>query len=220
MLRHGDLSVVLLYPESATLADQEWLSVEFRNAGSEKIEIADASYRMDMEIWAADELRMTGNLASGNTYALFPHCWEVTPVAPRYVEPGIYTVSQHPSRYSSALLPIPSDHAFKVKANIHFRLTLADGTHISTPREGFPFSFRWEKPDAKGLATIEEEILAMLENPEPKSASVHSYRLNALLKSVTPPSLFRSPPPRHRYPPRRRMVRKEADHPALSRHRR
>ncbi len=197
VLRHGNLSVVLVYPESATLADQDWLSIEFRNTGSKKIEIADASYRMEKEVWVAGELHSTGGLASGNTYDLFPHCWEVTPVAPRFVEPGVYAVTRHPSRYSSALLTFPSDTDFEVRASFHFRLTLSDNTRISSPQNGIPFSFRWEKLDAEGMAAIEEEILTMLDNPEPESASVHGYRLTALLKvgmfpSLTPDRLLRA----------------------------
>jgi len=189
VLRHGNLSVVLVYPESATLADKEWLSIVFRNSGSEKVEIADASYRMEKEVWVGGQLHSTGSLASGNTYDLFPHCWKETPIAPRFVEPGFYAVNRHPSRYCSALLTSPKDGDFEVKASLHLDLTLPDGTRISSPQKGIPFSFRWEKPDAEGLAAIEKEILTMLDNPEPESASVHGYRLTTLLKAGTFPSL-------------------------------
>jgi len=189
VLRHGNLSVVLAFPKSATLADKDWLSILFRNTGSGKVEIADASYRMEKGIWVGGQLHSTGSLASGNTYDLFPHCWKETPVAPRFVEPGVYAVTRHPSRYSSALLTIPNNGEFEVKAILHLHLTLPDGTRISSPQKGIPFSFRWGKPDAEGLAAIEKEILIMLDNPEPESASVHGYRLTALFKAGTFPSL-------------------------------
>lgn len=189
VLRHDNLSVVLIYPESATLADKEWISIEFRNAGSEKVQIAEASYRMEKEVWVGGQLRSSGSLASGNTYDLFPHCWKETPVAPRFVEPGVYAVTQHPSRYSSALLIFPIDGELEVKASLHLHLTLPDGTRVSSSQKGIPFSFRWAKPNAEGFAAIEKEILTMLDNPEPESASVHGYRLTALLKAGTFPSL-------------------------------
>ena len=94
VIRHGDLSISWIYPKTATLPDKDWLSIVFRNSGSEKIEIKDASYRIEREVWIGGKPHSTGSLASGNTYDLFPHCWASKgPVERRFVQPGVYEVS-------------------------------------------------------------------------------------------------------------------------------
>ncbi|MBK8039346.1 MAG: hypothetical protein IPK22_19760 [Verrucomicrobiaceae bacterium] len=198
VIRHGDLSISWIYPKTATLADKEWLSIVFRNSGPEKIEIKDASYRIERAVWIGGKPHSTGSLASGSTYDLFPHCWATKgPVERRFVQPGVYAVSQHPSRYSSALLDVPDASLFEVRASLHFDLTLPDGTRLSTPETGIPFSFRWEKPNAAGIQSIEQELCDLLDHPEQEGESAQVYRLIALLRaggfpSLTPNRLLRA----------------------------
>lgn len=192
-LRHDDLSIALLCAKTASLADKEWIAFEIRNSGEEVVEISDASYQIEAEIWVDGKRHMIRDLASGNSHAVFSYSWKNN----RSIHAAGYTVARHPSRTSSASLHFPKFQEFEVKASFHIRLTLKDDTRLSTPKQGVPFSFRWRQPDAEGLASIEEELLDMLENPQDDHSTAHHSRLAALFKagpfpSLTPERLVRS----------------------------
>ena len=99
--------IYLHYRSIASLSDEEWIRLEFKNAGDKTIQIKNARYRIERECFTLDgkTLLFSGSLASGNTSDLFSYAWETTPVSDFLFSPkASCTITEHPSRYSSALL--------------------------------------------------------------------------------------------------------------------
>ncbi len=180
-----NLEIRLLYRSMASLADEEWMQLEFKNKGNESIQITNANYRIDSIRFSPDGKTQlsSGGLASGNTYDLFPYAWETTPVSDIVILPGsTYTVTEHLSRYSSALLGLPLKEGLVVKALFFIDIELAKKKRLSLSSKGIPFTFMWQYPDANDFIYLKQRLMSLLQQPESKAHHCHSYVLGTLLK--------------------------------------
>jgi len=168
--------------ENATPADIGWMRLDFENIGKAHVRIAKARYRIDRETFnlETNEPVNSGGMASGNTFDLFPDAWKTTPESPVFLMPGTYSVIDHPSFYSMALLGMPDKKGWRVKGVVHLLLKLADGTVLSTPEQGIEISFNWLYPNKEGFTAMQERLRYLLQNPE--NYVQHGYVVEALLK--------------------------------------
>jgi hypothetical protein len=182
LLRDGDLTVRLKVKRQATLADAEWLALEFDNAGRRPLVVTGAQYTVNSE---RDGLKTgrrvsSGGLASGNTFDLFPDAWKVNPVAPIVLEAGrVHRIAEQPSNYGGALLGLAPPDGLRVRGAILLFLSLDGGRHLRTPLEGVPFEFDWLPPDDAGLRALQDQLRKLLTAPDRLMA--RAYLLNTLL---------------------------------------
>ena len=174
----GELTVRLRVKPSASLADEEWLAIEFENHGKSDIKIDMAQYRIESERSNLETgiFVSSGSLAHGNAHDLFPDAWDTVPIAERVVPPGVYRMIDHPSLYSSALLGLPPGDGCLVKAQVFVDLRI---NHERVKLEAKKFEFQWLYPDAKGFDAMRLRLLHLLANP--RNAVQHAYILYTLL---------------------------------------
>jgi hypothetical protein len=183
LLRDGDLIVRLKVKRQASLADTEWLALEFENAGRQPLVVTHAHYALNSERsnLQTGHPDSSGSLASGNMYDLFPDAWKATPVAPVVLEPGkTHRVAEQPSDYSAALLHPAPPGGLRVRATALLWLSLKDGRHLKTPDAGVSFEFDWLPPDAAGMRSLSDRLHKMLATPDRRYAN--GYVLDTLLK--------------------------------------
>jgi hypothetical protein len=177
----GDLSVRLKVRPRVSLADKDWMIIEFENRGDSDIELLNTSYRIESkrsDLKTGDP-RSSGGLASGNEYDLFPHAWKTPCVAPRVVKPGIYRVIDHPSMYSSALLGLPPRDGWLVNATLSMRVEIKGDGVLSDSQDAHAFQFEWLYPDEAGFQRARARLKSLLTNPE--NMVQHAYLLHCLL---------------------------------------
>src|SRR4051794_40694272 len=75
VLKDKDLTVRLKVLARPSLADTEWMALEFENRGKKPLTVEQAYYWMTAEYrpLGAGQSSGSGSLASGNTHDLFPH---------------------------------------------------------------------------------------------------------------------------------------------------
>ncbi|PHS10677.1 MAG: hypothetical protein COA78_10985 [Blastopirellula sp.] len=183
--RVGDLTVRLLVKQQASLADEDWIAIEFDNQSGQDIKIDRVSYRIKSvrNNLETDELVSSGGMASGNDHALFPQAWKTTPVAPRIVRPGVYRMIDHPSLYSSALLGLPQKSGWLVKAEVSVSLSIDKKVYKFDKYDGFDrteFEFQWLYPNAAEFKQMQVRLKSLLGNPRNKVQ--HAYILHTLLE--------------------------------------
>lgn len=162
LIRHQDLTVNLRVQPKATLADEQWIAIEFINQGSSPIKVKDANYQMKR---TDRDFGGQPSLSGGYNRVLFPKALAKSPAGRMVIPTGTYRVIEQPSTYSSALLGLAPKRGQRIKAQIHFVLWLDDGTKIDTRGEPMPFDFKWLRPDMDGLARIRARLKHMVANP-------------------------------------------------------
>jgi hypothetical protein len=169
LLRDGDFAVGLKVKRQATLADTEWLVIEFTNAGSRTLTVPSLFYLINGE---QDDPRTgrhvsSGLLASSMEYEPYPKPTQRVPLGPVIVKAGKGTRFSGGASYVSAVqLGVPPRDGWRVRAAIELRLHLSDGRYVHTPSAGVPFEFDWLPPDAAGYKALGERLRTMLAAPE------------------------------------------------------
>ena len=179
----NDLSVRVRVLPGASLASIGWLVLEFENTGREPVTIQNAYYRIEAERHGpnADDLSVSGGLASGNTYDLFRDAWKTQPVSPIVLAPKeIRTVVDQPSDYSAASLGLGPKEGWHVLARLYLTADLKGGARFTTPDLGFPFEFDWHYPDEAGFDAMRTRLKSMMKVPEHDPEGC--YILGALLQ--------------------------------------
>jgi hypothetical protein len=184
LLQEKDLTVRLKVLARASLADPEWLALEFENKGPRPLTVTNAHYRMTAEYRhrGTDQVAGSGSLASGNPYDLFPHAWATTPVSPIVLPPGkTYRAVEQPSDYSAALLGLPPPGGLSVRGRVFISVDLRDGRHLR-PAEaaGLPFAFDWTYPTDGGFKALRARLVRLLRSPQ--NRAYHAYLLGAYLR--------------------------------------
>jgi hypothetical protein len=169
LLRDGDFAARLKVKRQATLADTEWLVIEFDNAGSRSLTVSSFFYAIKGE---QDDRRTgrhvdSGALASSMQYEPYPETTKHTPLGPVIVKAGKgIRFSERPHYVSTVQLGVAPRGGLRVRGAIELRLRLSDGRSLHTPREGVPFEFDWLPPDAAGYKALGERLRKMLTAPE------------------------------------------------------
>lgn len=173
--RTGDLTVRVWVRRRASLTTPNWLAVEFVNTGREPVEVDWGNYRFEGECddLPTGRLLQSGGLASGSVSNLFgKHSFAVPPGTHRCVRP--------PSDYSAALLGLPPQTGWRVRATFHLSLFLRDKRAVKTPEGGVPFTFEWHHPGEVEFAVVRDRLRRLLREPE--YGFHHGYLLGTLLK--------------------------------------
>jgi hypothetical protein len=213
LLRDGGLTVRLKCRREASLADTEWLALEFENAGPAPVHIRNLNYRLERVGFNArtGQRLHSGGLASGSDVALFPEVYRARPAVERVVAPGqTMRSAQQPSDYSAALLGLPPRDGLRVDVTAHVSVTFADRRTVETPAVGVPFTFLWGYPDDAGFRAMRERLKKLLATPEQSVYQV--YIVQALLKvpevsaAVTKDELLAALACRERVPWARRYI--------------
>ncbi|MCL4201373.1 MAG: hypothetical protein KJ000_02680 [Pirellulaceae bacterium] len=179
---HGNLTVNLRIRPEATLADEEWIAIEFVNQGASPIKVKEASYSMertDRDFRGGPPGRQP-SLASGNSQSLFPDAWERSPVRPMVIPPGTYRVIEQPSSSSSALLGLAPQRGQRIQATIQLELVLDDGTKVTTKPQATRFEFEWLRPDTDGFHRMRVRLERLVANP--KFCDFHADIVGQLLR--------------------------------------
>jgi hypothetical protein len=183
LLKEKDLTVRLKVLAKASLADTDWMALEFENTGEAPLTVKNAHYWIRHEyIRIGTDGGGYGSLASGSSYDLFPHAWATTPVAPIVLPPGkTYRTAEQPSDYSAALLGVPPPPGWSIRGRLFLALDLSDGRHLRVPEvSGLPFAFNWLPPDDAGFEAIRARLGKLLRSPENKP--YHGYILGCYLR--------------------------------------
>jgi hypothetical protein len=184
LLKEKDLTVRLKVLARASLADIEWMALEFENKGQRPLTVTNASYWMRAEYrhLGTGQGAGSGSLASGNTFDLFPHAWATTPVSPIVLPPGkTYRAAEQPSDYSAALLGLPPPGGLSVRGRVYLAVDLRDGRHLRpTEAAGVPFAFDWTHPTDGGFKALRARLARLLRSPQ--NRAYHAYILGAYLR--------------------------------------
>ncbi len=168
VLKHDALTIYIKVKKRATMADEDWLCIEFENTRETPFDVRNANWRIESERYnvKSKKLVSSGGLASGSDFDLFPHAWDTTPVANRLVKKGKYRVSQQVSDRAAYCLGLPPADGLLVKARFYISIEFADGQRVKTPgREGVPFEFEWRYPDKAGFEAMKKRLKHILKNP-------------------------------------------------------
>ena len=184
LLEEKDLTVRLKVLARPSLADTEWMALEFENKGKKPLTVQQASYWMRAEYRrrGTDQASGSGSLASGNTYDLFPHAWETVPVSRIVLQPGkTYRAVEQPSDYCAALLGLPPPGGWSVRGRVFISVTLPGKRQLQpTDAAGVPFAFDWLYPDDAGFKTLQARLARLLRAPQ--NRAYHTYILGAYLR--------------------------------------
>jgi len=179
---HGKLTVNLRVRPEATLADEQWIAIEFVNRGGSPIVVEEARYTIDSSY--VDFLRGDAPgrecLVGGNTGSLFPEAWEKSPPGPNLIPLGTYRVVEQPSSFASGQLGLAPKRGKRVKATIRLELVLDDGTKVTTKPQPTPFEFTWLRPDADGFERMRGRLKHLVANPQFRA--YHSKIVGRLLR--------------------------------------
>jgi len=163
------LSATLRFSSSASIAETQWLAVEFNNTSGRPLEISQVWIHVNGECQepSTHKYVQSGGIADLNylTPALKP------------LNTGVVTVA------FGSTVSLPSPRAgFVVKAIVQGQVSLEHApvgdTSFEIPREGVPISFTWRYPNADEFESMRAELKHLLLNP--KYESPHSTRLLSL----------------------------------------
>jgi hypothetical protein len=175
---HGKLTVNLRVRPEATLADEQWIAIDFINRGESPIVVKEASYLMKR---TDRDFGGQPSLGGGNMNSLFPDAYKSSPPGPLLIPPGTYRVVEQPSSYSSALLGLAPQRGQRITATIQLELVLEDGTAINTKSQPTPFEFKWLRPDEDGFERMRGRLKHLVANPKFRGFH-HYYIVGRLLR--------------------------------------
>lgn len=168
VLEHDTLTIHIKVKKRVTMADKDWLCIEFENTREIPFNIKNANCRIESNRFSLKSKKKlsSGGLFSGNDFFLFPQAWDTTPVADRLIKKGTYRVSQQVCDSAACLLGLPPKEGLLVKARFYISIELAGGKRLETPRkEGVPFEFEWHYPDKAGFIAMKKRFKHILKNP-------------------------------------------------------
>lgn len=179
--RGGDLSVRLRVRRTASIADAEWLAFEFENDGTEPIVLEAPSYSIRGEQChpQTGAVLLSGPMASGGAFDMFPQSWQESSVVPITIAPGLHRIAEHPTLYSAALLGLAPRDGCRVQARLHFATGISGHGRLATPPEGVRFAFDWAHPGEQGFAVARERLTELL--AQPTTSVQRNYFASALL---------------------------------------
>lgn len=179
--RAGDLSVRLRVRRTASIVDAEWLAFEFENHGTEPIVLGSPGYTTDADRCdpQTGAVLLSGSMASGNAFDLFPQAWSGSRVSPITIAPGLQRIAEHPSLLSAALLGLAPRDGYRIEARLRFGAHAAGHGTVASPPEGVPFAFDWVHPGDEGLAVARARLTELL--AQPTQSVQRSFLASALL---------------------------------------
>jgi hypothetical protein len=180
--QRGDLTVRLRVMRQATLAEKNWLAIEFENRGDRDIELVHPKYGIRYEAYdlKTGALWQSGSLASGNEGDLFPQHRAITSGRSLVAKHSTWRVVDHPSFVSAALLGLPLQDGLLIKADLFAQVEVKDeGVAVDSSRH-CRFEFRWLDPDEAGFERMRSRLNDLFDNAQGDLQS--AYTLHALLK--------------------------------------
>jgi hypothetical protein len=178
VLDDKECTVRLRILRKASLADVDWMRVEVENTGKKPLAVDFLDYQIESNTYdlKTNALRSSGGLAQ-RQYSNFS-----IDASRTWTEP-----SEFCSDYSATLLGLPSRDGWRVRAKMHFRISLKDGRELKTPQskvkgdpwEGVPFTFDWLYPTEAGFEAMRVRLKKLLQNP--KYEFNHGYILSTYL---------------------------------------
>ena len=177
-----ELSVRLLVKARPTLADRDWLMLEFVNRGKEPIAIDVAHYSIDsVAKGRIDKERLTqSSLTSGDNGYLFPWTRKGKGAPALTLKPGeTYRVSEHLSDFGASALGLPPRGGLDVACTMKMFIYTSERKVFQA--ENIKFTFEWTPPDDAGIKQVQERLKEMLKKPVDEL--YHHYLVGTLLRT-------------------------------------
>lgn len=164
------VSARILFKPSASLADKEWLGLEFENHTREPLEFGQTWMNLNMtlkEISSGKVLTTSGLSGTVNSIKKLP--------------PGRHRFFGDTFQYASANMGLPPVTGLSVNVQANIDTEITAGTRYKTPADGAPFTFEWRCPTADEETGMSKELKTYLANQNDSEKRLP--RLSALLKS-------------------------------------
>jgi hypothetical protein len=163
LLRDGGLVIRLKVKANASLADAEWLALEFENAGQRPLRFSEAGYAIYPEPHAPKLHRRP--LSGGNSSQLFPGPKLDSWPGPIDLQPGqVRRVADQPSQFTAAGLGAAPADGRRVRATVAVWVFIG-GRRLSTHENPVPFEFDWVRPPG-GQTALAERLRALVASPQ------------------------------------------------------
>ncbi len=147
------LTVRLRVREVATLADRQWLALEFENHSKEAIDGTWLSYRIQASFANGSH----GGLGQGNAINFLGE--------DKFLPPGVRVTAEFPSEHSSMFLQPGTIESQLVEAEITIRGLGAVTPPSATQVHSAEFSFQWMAFDPEQTDALRAELRDRLEQP-------------------------------------------------------
>jgi hypothetical protein len=165
---NGTLSATLNYLPEASLADEDYMFVEFNNRTGRSLDVQQA--------W----LGLPGTRVNLATKAsVFMSDMTGGGIYNGKLPPGKTKAGQHGVfECGLANLGLPPQEGFQVDLVAKADVRLSDGRAFSTSAEGVKFGFLWRYPSRKEMASMSRRFKELLAHPQYNFG--HGYRLHSL----------------------------------------
>jgi len=170
-----ELSLALKIQHQPSLADEEWISVVINNKTKEDFLIQKARYQVNCSVFEKNgDLVSEGSFTSYNPNE-FLDDMTGNLLSEEKIKQGTSTISQYPSAYGAAILKMPKDKYYKVKATIFLSLDLVGKQNMSIQWEDINFEFDWYRPNERKMKGIQNRLQNLLQTPQ-----IHPYHHHTL----------------------------------------
>jgi len=174
-----EFSLALKILHHPTLADDEWIKVEFNNKTGDPFKIEKASYVVKcVATDKNDQIVKEGSFSSNNPSEFFDDITEDI-IFDNVLHPGISNISHYPSAYGASILRMPKVGHYNVDASISLSLKLTNQQNFNIEWEDIHFEFSWFRPSSDAISSIEDKLRNTLESPS--FNSYHHHTLFSLL---------------------------------------
>ena len=162
------LSATLYYMPEASLADEDFMFLEFNNQTRKTLDIQQAwlglpGTRVNLGTKASVFM---GDMTGGAIYR-----GNLPPGKTRANQTGVF-------EGELANLGLPPREGFQVDLVAKANLRLSDGTSFSVPGEGVEFGFQWRYPSREEMASMSRRFKELLAHPDYQFG--HGYRVQSL----------------------------------------
>lgn len=170
-----ELSLALKILHQPSLADEEWINVIINNKTEKDFLIRKARYQVNCSVFEkGGDLVSQGTFTSNNSNEFLDDI-EANLLSEELIKQGTSTISQYPSAYGAAILKMPKDKYYKVKATIFLSLDLVGEQNMSIQWEDINFEFDWYRPNEQKMKGIQNRLQKLLQTPQ-----IHPYHHHTL----------------------------------------
>ncbi len=148
LLSNGVVSARLVFKQSASLADTNWLALELENHTPQPLKLD--QIWIDLSGTRVD--RSSGKVLStgGGPSGTFPSI--------RTLQPGLHRFYGDALEYASVNIGLPPASGLRVEATVNAAVWVRNGVRYDVPRDKAVFVFEWRYPSAEEIAGMSREL--------------------------------------------------------------